>query len=92
MKNLIKLKDTDQSQFNEYLNKFNDQKILYNHFSSNHKLSHDLSFQVFISNIHSYRERLESDLIYIFNTCHPNGLNSKISERQSSLETYKLCN
>ncbi len=54
----------------------------------NHNIEKDFSFQVFISNCKYYRHRLESDLIIMFNTLKPNGLNCILSNNLDSLENY----
>ena len=59
---------------------------------NNHLLENDFSFQVYISNCIFFRLRLETDLIHIFNTIHPNGLNSCISNNLDSINTYFILN
>ena len=53
-----------------------------------HNLQEDFSFQVYISKCKYYRLRLESDLIIMFNTLKPNGLNSILSNNLISLNSY----
>jgi hypothetical protein len=73
-----------------FLNSKQDSFFLYKHFSeSDHILVKDLKFQIFVSNCNLFRTRLESDLMYLFDTIHPNGLNSKISCNLNCLSNYK---
>lgn len=64
---------------------------LYKHFSnSDHNINNDVRFQIFISDCILFRLRLETDLIFLFNTLYPNGLNSSISNNLKSLKNYKI--
>jgi hypothetical protein len=62
--------------------------ILYSHFASNHCIESDFKFQVFLKDVIFFRLRLESDLILVFNTISPNGLNMTISDSLNSCKTY----
>jgi hypothetical protein len=74
----------------KFLNDKKDQFFLYNHFSdSDHNLDIDLKFQIFVCNFPLFRTRLETDLMYLFNTLTPYGLNSKISCKLYELSNYK---
>ena len=87
IKFLIKYK-SNIDKINKKIENSGDSIHLYNHFALNHSLD-DFRFQIFISNINNYRLRLETDLIYIFNSIYPHGLNSKTSFRLESFEPYK---
>jgi hypothetical protein len=80
---------SNSSLFNSQLSKTKDSEILYRHFNSNGCTLNNFKFQVFISNIVNYRLRLESDLMYIFNTVYPFGLNTQTIEYTYYCETYK---
>ena len=83
IKNIKKFKNTTIPQVTC------DTEILYTHFSKkDHSLETDFSFQIYISNIKNYRLRLETDLIYIFNTQHPGGLNTQSNFYHYYNETY----
>jgi hypothetical protein len=62
--------------------------ILYKHFSKNHNLESDFRFQIFINNCIVFRLRLETDLMHLFNTVFPSGLNHSPSNNISSLVSY----
>lgn len=64
--------------------------LLYNHFAFNHNLESDLRFQIFSTNIINFRLRLETDLMYLLNTIHPNGLNSGPPFKLNTIENYNL--
>jgi hypothetical protein len=61
---------------------------LYNHYSSDHDLGKDFSFQVFVTDFIFYRLGMETDLIFCSNTQFPLGLNIKVSNI-FSLEKYE---
>lgn len=61
---------------------------IYSHFSLNHTLCDDFSFQVFASKIFTDRLRLENDLIKILKTQFPHGLNDKVSNYVNTLNSY----
>ena len=85
----IKLKNIqDKSKLKNFFENCNKSVALYKHFMINHNLQEDFSFQVFISNCKYFRLRLETDLILIFNTCIPQGLNSILSNNLESLNSY----
>ena len=65
-----------------------DSFFIYKHFSSNHDIDLDFCFQIFIKDLFHFRERLESDLIYILDSLYPNGLNSKNNYKLKSLNNY----
>jgi hypothetical protein len=65
-----------------------DTEILYRHFASNHNLEQDFKFQVFSTNVISYRHRLENDLILILNTRSPLGLNTVSDLYINNFEPY----
>jgi len=65
-----------------------DTEILYRHFASDHNLDQDFKFQVFSTNIVSYRHRLENDLILILNTRSPFGLNTMSDLYINNFEPY----
>ena len=67
----------------------NDSFHLYNHFSKDHNIHVDFKFRVYIKNIINYRLRMESDLIHIFNTQFPYGLNKKTNSYDSYFHPYK---
>ena len=71
-----------------FLIKSKDCYLLYKHFIFNHNINNDFKFQVFTKNFVNYRNRLETDLMTIFNTHHPNGLNTISSHSLYSLENY----
>ena len=83
---------------NNSVNNNHKSKYLYNHFSNNHNILTDFKFQIFISNIKHYRNRLESDLIQLFDTIYPNGLNTYnnfLPQYLNTLDPYyspPLCN
>jgi len=62
--------------------------LIYSHFASNHSIESDFKFQIFLKDIIFYRLRLETDLILIFDTLSPNGLNMSISDSLTSCKTY----
>ena len=66
-----------------------DQTYLYNHFSdTSHNLDFDFRFQVFVTNFNFFRLRMETDLIHIFNSQHPNGLNTCTNQNLQLLSNY----
>ena len=72
-------------------NNYRDSEILYNHFrDSQHDLNKHFKFQIICHNVVNYRLRLETDLIYIFNSVYPNGLNTQSSDFINSLESYSF--
>ena len=73
-----------------FLKNSKDCYILYKHFVFNHNVNQDFKFQVFTKNFIYFRNRLETDLMTIFNTYHPNGLNSIASNTLYSLENYPI--
>ena len=88
----IKLKNIDINGFN---NRFIDcshfqSRYIYKHFASDHILERDFKFQIFASDIFDHRIRLENDLIRLFNTKFPNGLNDKVSNYIKSLDSYVI--
>ena len=92
IKTAIKMKNNNSSNFNK---RFIDcshfqNRYIYNHFSNNHNLEQDFQFQIFASNIYNYRERLENDLIRLFNTKYPSGLNEMVSNYIQSLDSYVM--
>ncbi len=74
--------------FKNFLNKCGESSFIYSHFLFDHDLEEDFKFQVFVNNFTIFRLRLETDLIFIFNTMNPNGLNSMRSYKLASLEQY----
>ena len=74
--------------FQNFLVKNQDCYNFYKHFSLNHNINKDLNFQIFVSNCNFYRLRLETDLIILFNTIFPGGLNSNFSNYLNSIQTY----
>ena len=68
--------------------KCNDSYILYKHFIFNHNINLDFKFQVFVKDFIFYRNRLETDLMIIFDTIYPNGLNTMNSYNLKSIENY----
>ena len=76
------------------LNKFNENnincKILYNHFALNHNIESDLTFQIFATNLITFRKRLETDLMLLFNSIYPNGLNSSTSFVLNTIDNYDI--
>ena len=72
-------------------NSYKDSEILYNHFkNADHDLKSHFKFQVIIKDVFNYRLRLESDLIYIFNSLSPSGLNTQSSDFINNFETYNF--
>jgi hypothetical protein len=72
---------------------YKDSQILYDHFKhSDHSLNNDFRFQIICENIKNFRNRLETDLIYIFNTEHPNGLNTQTKFKKDYFQTYSFNN
>ena len=71
-----------------FLNKCGESSFIYSHFLFDHNLGEDFKFQVFVNKFTIFRLRLETDLIFIFNTMNPNGLNSMRSYKLASLEEY----
>ena len=68
---------------------YNDSEILYNHFKdSEHDLNLHFRFQIICHDIVNYRNRLETDLIYIFNTKSPSGLNTQTIFKNFYFEPY----
>ena len=68
-----------------------DSEILYNHFkSSDHVLKEHFKFQIICKNIYNYRIRLETDLMFIFDTTFPNGLNTNTTDYNTYFETYNF--
>ena len=78
----------NDSNFNNFVLKFQHSSYLYKHFASNHSISEHFSFQCFVSNFILYRLRLETDLILLFDNIYPRGLNSIKSTKIFSLESY----
>lgn len=79
------------SNLDKFLINKSDSYFLYKHFSnSDHDIHTDIRFQIFISDCNLFRLRLETDLIYLFNTLYPNGLNSSISNNLKVLSNYKI--
>ncbi len=75
---------------NKEKDKYIDSEILYNHFKyDNHDFKSHFRFQVICENIINYRLRLETDLIYIFNTVTPYGLNTISNNYDQLFEPYK---
>ena len=76
------------------IEKFNENnvncKILYNHFAFNHEIESDLKFQIFATNLTTFRKRLETVLMYLLNSIHPNGLNHGPSFTINTIENYSL--
>ena len=71
--------------------KYNDSEILYNHFKdSEHNILSHFRFQIICHNIVNYRLRLETDLMYIFNTVFPSGLNKQSMDFNNNFETYNF--
>lgn len=88
IKKLKKIKNS--LDLSNELNKCGDSAFLYRHFiNTEHNLIDHFRFQIYIKDIVNYRLRLESDLIHIFNTLNPNGLNTKISNFCYYFESYK---
>ena len=73
---------------NLFLQKSNHCQHLYKHFSHDHSIETDFSFQVFYAHYNYYLSRLETDLMLIFNTFFPCGLNTIKSTNLYSLDTY----
>ena len=68
-----------------------DSLILYNHFKNDdHEIKEHFRFQVLCKDILNYRIRLETDLMYIFNTIFPNGLNNLTLDFNNNFETYNF--
>lgn len=89
--NFIINNKNNRTKLDKRINNSGEQQHLYEHFKEDHTLE-DFRFQVFICNINSYRLRLETDLIYIFNTIFPMGLNSKTLLYNTNFESYiSLC-
>ncbi len=80
-------KSNNENNNNQDLNSI----YLYNHFKeNNHDLKEHFKFQILCTNIINYRIRLETDLIYIFNTIYPEGLNSITPDYNNIFETYNF--
>ena len=71
-----------------FLNKCGESSLIYSHFLFGHDLGDSFRFQVFVNNFTFFRLRMETDLIFIFNTLSPTGLNSMRSYRLESLALY----
>ena len=70
---------------------YKESEILYNHFKdSDHDLNLHFKFQVICKDIFNYRIRLETDLIYIFNTLSPFGLNTQSADYITCFESYNF--
>ena len=78
----------DSELSKKFFNNNTDSFYIYKHFSLNHEIDLDFSFQIFIKDLVHYRERLESDLIYILDCLYPYGLNSKNNYKLNSLNNY----
>ena len=74
--------------YNNFLDKCGESSLIYSHSLNNHDLNKDLRFQVFVNNFIFFRLRLETDLILLFKTMTPGGLNSIKSFDLKSLESY----
>ena len=74
--------------FKNFLLKNRDCYNLYKHFSSDHNINKHFNFQIFVKDCNFFRLRLETDLIILFNTIYPNGLNSNYSNYLNSIQTY----
>ena len=83
-------KSNDPICLENFLLKCNDSYLLYKHFVFNHNINLDFKFQIFTKNFVFYRNRLETDLMTVFNTFYPNGLNTISSTRINSLENYSI--
>ena len=81
-------RSNDKSKLENFLSKCNDSYILYKHFIFNHNINLDFKFQVFVKDFIFYRNRLETDLMIIFDTIYPNGLNTMNSYNLKSIENY----
>ena len=77
IRSLRKCLDNSESLFNQRIANSQDSVHLYTHFVHNHDLTKDFRFQIYMSNFNNYRLRMETDLMYIFNTIYPSGLNKK---------------
>ena len=49
---------------------------------------YDFEVEIYICNFNYFRQRLETDLIKMFNTTFPCGLNSVFSDTLKSLDNY----
>ena len=83
-------KNKEDSEIENKLLNSKDSVHLYNHFrKEDHNLKDHFRFQIYIKNIISYRLRMETDLIYIFNSLYPNGLNNSVSKNNLYLQSYR---
>jgi len=88
IRNIKKIKKTIELKENEQKN---DTTILYNHFkNTDHNINDHFKFQILCINIFNYRERLETDFMYILNTIHPFGLNAVVADYNNNFETYRF--
>ena len=79
IKRSVILASTNFEELEGFLEKNKDCFYLYQHFSKEHDLKTDLSFQIFVNNFKFFRLRLETDLIFCLQTQYPSGLNRNIS-------------
>ena len=80
----------NKKDINVLLENSNDSVHLYKHFmSDDHNIEDHFRFQIFMSDIIEYRLRLETDLMYIFDTVYPNGLNKSTSKKNLFMHSYK---
>ena len=54
------------------------------------KINDHFKFQILCINIFNYRERLETEFMYILNTIHPFGLNAVVADYNNNFETYRF--
>lgn len=73
----------------KFLDKCGESSLVYSHFLFNHDLEKDFKFQVFVNNVKIFLLRMETDLMFIFNTMSPFGLNSSKSYKLKSLDLYE---
>lgn len=89
IKKTMEIKD-NQDYLDSFLKNNFSSSLLYKHFAFDHNISQDLRFQVFINNIVKFRLRLETDLMFIFNSIQPFGLNLAPSHKLNNLENYNF--
>ncbi len=91
---IVKIKKYKENYKKRITNKdkdiYNDSEILYNHFKyDDHDFNIHFKFQIICKNIINYRLRLETDLICIFKTTTPHGLNTITDNYDHLFEPYK---
>ena len=82
-------KNKYNNNINEKLKQSKDCVYLYDHFrKEDHNIDNNFRFQVFTVDMISYITRMETDMMYIFNTLHPYGFNTSSIKYTPYLASY----